>query len=432
MLKRAEAAALSAAAALFRACILRASIASKARLRPGGGSPVPLRKRLFCVSSFVVLLLAGSLAGCPFACAADQKQTSGYVEIGGSKIYYEECGDGPNIVLLHDGLLHAVTWDESWPALCEKFHVVRYDRRGYGRSDAPKARFSPTEDLQQVMAHSNMKRAVIVGNSSGGALAIDFALAHPEAVDALFLIGPVVHGMPSTEHFAKRGERNQAPLDKKDFKAAALNWSNDPYLIANGHDDARKKFYEDLVPYPHNLTYGGQFEIRAKSPAYRHLGEIHAPTFILVGEFDIPDVHAHCGAIEAGIPLAERDIISGDGHLIQLEDPKLFTERLTRFVSLQARPAVSLSSDVLQPYVGRYDAGPAFVNVYLAHDHLEFQISDDGHRVPLFAESPSKFFLRATYLEVEFVRDSAGKVSQMLVNQDGTIFKCRRVEAALK
>jgi pimeloyl-ACP methyl ester carboxylesterase len=392
---------------------------------------MPLRKEFFRVLSLASLLMS-SYASCQITSAADQKQTQGYLEIGGSKIYYEECGGGPNIVLLHDGLLHAVTWDESWPALCEKFHVVRYDRRGYGRSDAPKTKFSPTDDLQQIMTHANMKRAVIVGNSSGGALAIDFSLAHPESVDALFLIGPVVHGMPSTEHFAARGERNQAPLDHQDFKAAALSWSNDPYLIANGHDAARKKFYEDLIPYPSNLTYEGQFEIRAKSPAIHHLGEIHVPTFILVGEFDIPDVHAHCGAIEAGIPLAERDIIKGDGHLIQLEDPKLFTERLTRFANLQARPALHLSSDLLQAYAGRYDAGPVFVNVYLAHDQLEFQITDDGHRVPLFAESPSKFFMRASYLEVEFVKDSADKVTEMLVNQEGKIFKCRRVEVAVK
>jgi len=383
-------------------------------------------KKLFPRNWSFALLLLIALAFSSVSAAAEQKQTQGYLEIGGSRIYYEECGAGSNIVLLHDGLLHAVTWDESWPALCAKFHVVRYDRRGYGRSDAPKAKFSPTDDLQQIMNHANMKRAVIVGNSSGGALAIDFALAHPESTDALFLIGPVVHGMASTDHFEKRGERNQAPLEQKDFKAAALNWSNDPYLIANGHDAARKKFYEDLVAYPHNLTYDGQFEIRPPL-AIRHLREILVPAFILVGEFDIPDVHAHCGAIEAGIPGAQRDIAKGDGHLIQLEDPQAFTGRLTRFVNLQNRAAATVSPDVLKLYAGKYTVGPAVVNIYFAGDHLEFQLADDGTRYALFAESASKFFLRVAYIDVEFVRDAAGKVTEMDVNQDGTIFKCQRL-----
>ena len=42
------------------------------------------------------------------------KQTSGYLDVGGSKIYYETRGSGPAIILLHDGLLPAVTWDEVW------------------------------------------------------------------------------------------------------------------------------------------------------------------------------------------------------------------------------------------------------------------------------------------------------------------------------
>lgn len=383
-------------------------------------------RRPFLLSPSFTLLVFAWLVVCQASAAAEQKQTQGYLEIGGAKIYYEECGAGPNVVLLHDGLLHAVTWDESWPALCAKFHVVRYDRRGYGRSDQPKAKFSPTEDLQQVMTHVNMKRAVIAGNSSGGALAIDFALTHPESVDGLFLIGPVVHGMGSTQHFAERGERNQAPLKQGDSKAAALNWSNDAYLIANGHDAARKKFYETLVPYPHNLTYDGQFEIRP-APAIHHLGEIHVPTFILVGEFDIPDVHAHCGAIEAGIPGAQRDILKGDGHLIQLEDPQAFTERLTRFVKLQNRASASLPPDTLKVYGGKYNAGPVAVNILFERDHLEFQISDEGTRYPLFAESTSKFFLRVAYIDLEFVKDAAGKITEMVVNQDGTIFRCPRM-----
>src|SRR5438045_1348801 len=117
----------------------------------------------------------------------------GYLSADGGRLYYEEDGSGPALVLLHDGLLHSVAWDDMWPALCAKYRVLRYDRRGYGRSDAAKTRFSPEADLLQLMRHVKMDRAVLIGCSSGSALAIDFALAHPEKVDALVLIGPVVH-----------------------------------------------------------------------------------------------------------------------------------------------------------------------------------------------------------------------------------------------
>ncbi len=89
------------------------------------------------------------------------------------------------------------------------------------------------------MHRVHMDRAVIVGNSSGGGLAVDFALANPKMVEALFLIGPVVHGMPSSDYFNERGSQNSAPLAHGDVKATAENWSRDRFLIAG--DDPRAR-----------------------------------------------------------------------------------------------------------------------------------------------------------------------------------------------
>src|SRR6202047_262542 len=92
-----------------------------------------------------------------FVCTLPKAQTStspaiggGYVDVGGSKIWYEECGSsppGPTVVLLHDGLVHSITWDDVWGPLCSRYHVLRYDRRGYGRSEPAKTPFVPDEDL---------------------------------------------------------------------------------------------------------------------------------------------------------------------------------------------------------------------------------------------------------------------------------------------
>src|SRR4029077_13537327 len=174
--------------------------------------------------------------------------------------------------------------------------VVRYDRRGYGRSDLPKAQFSPVEDLQKLLAHFKVQRAVIAGNSSGASLAIDFALADPENVEGLFLIGPVVNGKEVSPSFIERGTKNNAPLDSGDVKTAADNWSKDPYIVGERHDAVRKKLYDALVENPQNLRYTGEFQSPNEKPSISRLGEIHVPTLILVGELDISDVHAHAGA----------------------------------------------------------------------------------------------------------------------------------------
>ena len=74
-----------------------------------------------------------------------------YLDIGGSKIYFESSGAGPSIVFMHDGLLHSEVWDGQLAAFSSKYRFIRYDRRGYGRSDAPTAPFSNENDLLGLM-----------------------------------------------------------------------------------------------------------------------------------------------------------------------------------------------------------------------------------------------------------------------------------------
>lgn len=81
------------------------------------------------------------------------------VEVDGGQLYYESCGSGPQaIVLLHDGLVDASSFDDMWPILCGDFHVVRYDRRGYGKSPAATAPYSQTQDLAAVVAAAKVER----------------------------------------------------------------------------------------------------------------------------------------------------------------------------------------------------------------------------------------------------------------------------------
>lgn len=269
------------------------------------------------------------------------KQASGYLDVGGSKIYYETRGSGPAIVLLHDGLLPSVTWDGVWEPLAARHQVIRYDRRGYGRSELPTRSYSSTEDLRKLLTYLKVEHAVIVGSSSGGALAIDFAIAHPQMVDGLFLIGPVLHGMEYSAEFRERANRNNEPMERGDVKAWAQNWSQDRFLIAGANEPARRKLYEQLVANAEKLKkFDSALEEKLSPPASQRLSAIKALTLILVGEGDIADVHAHCGAINAGIRGSTREVVKDAGHLIQLEKPDEVVKKLEDFARRCERPAV--------------------------------------------------------------------------------------------
>lgn len=257
----------------------------------------------------------------------------GFVEVDGGKLYYEECGSSPRtLVLLHDGGTNSAVWNDVWPELCRHFHTIRYDRRGYGRSPEATAWYYETDDLAALLGQLKVSRAAIVGASHGGEVAINFTLAHPEIVQQLVLIGAVVGGLPYTAQFLDRGKPAQELLDKGDVQGAIAEASRDRYLIAPGNDAARQRLAAILAANPQDMTHR-DYPLREK-PALPRLHEIRVPTLLLTGDADIPDVHAHAGAIEAGIPGARRVVIPGVGHLMYLEKPEEVLRQVLRFLAL--------------------------------------------------------------------------------------------------
>lgn len=280
----------------------------------------------------VVLVLA--MCGHAPAQSAGVTPTPGpgsFVDVEGSKLYYEECGTGPDaVILIHDGIAHSAVWDDVWPDFCKKFHTIRYDRRGFGRTPASTTWYTETEDLAALLRQRKVSHAVLVGSSHGGELAIDFTLQYPGVVQQLVVVGAVVNGFPYSDHFLDRGMKNSQPFGRNDVATGLANWATDKYLLAPGHDAAQKRLLALLTANPQDMTHSDY--ARPTAPAIGRLHEIRVPTLILVGDADIPDVHAHAGAIEAGIPGSKRVVISDAGHLMYMEKPAEFSRRVIGFI----------------------------------------------------------------------------------------------------
>jgi 3-oxoadipate enol-lactonase len=259
-----------------------------------------------------------------------QVTTSGYIKTGNDSIFYEISGSGPTIVLIHDGLIHREVWDAQFSYFSKDYRVVRYDRRGYGRSSPATGKYSNIEDLYTLFTHLKIDRACLIGASSGGRLAIDFVLSYPQKASSLILVGAVVGGFSYTKHFNTRG--GHLPSDLKDDQEESLYYaSDDPYEIYYENTAVRNKIIELVKNNPIRI-YGSQINASQKTPAYKRLNEINIPVLILCGEFDIPDVHAHAGAINAGISNSRRIIIPKSGHIIPMDQPDLFNEIVANFL----------------------------------------------------------------------------------------------------
>lgn len=289
------------------------------------------------MTGFASIAFRAALLGCfCWSCSAWPQSTKAtgpgsFLPVEGSQIYFEECGTSPQtVVLLHDGVLHSAVWDEVWPEFCKHFHTIRYDRRGYGRSPAATSWYFETDDLAALLRHLKVNHAAIVGSSHGGEISINFTLDHPEIVQQLVLVGAVVGGMPYSKHFLDRGNVLEKPLEKGDVQGAIAEASKDKYLFAAGSDAAKKRMAELLSASPQDMTHA-YFELPVK-PALPRLEEIRIPTLLLVGDADIPDVHAHAGAIEAGIPRARRIVLKDVGHIMYLEKPAEFSRLVIGFI----------------------------------------------------------------------------------------------------
>lgn len=264
------------------------------------------------------------------------KIDTGYINVEGGKLFYEIAGEGDWIVLLHDGIVHREVWDKQFPVYAKKYRVVRYDRRGYGKSTFPTAPFSHIEDLNQLFLQLKINNAIVFGISGGGQLAIDFTLKYPEKVNTLILAGAVVSGYGVTNHTITRGGRLNSILDVLTDPQRFLKYfgKEDPYEINPKNLKAKEKFIQLLKENPNDINFQREtFVIPPERPALNHLSEIKAPTLILVGEYDMPDIQANGGVIEVGIPNAKRDIIYNSGHLIPFDQPEAFNEAVFKFLN---------------------------------------------------------------------------------------------------
>jgi 3-oxoadipate enol-lactonase len=117
-------------------------------------------------------------------------------------------------------------------------------------------------------------------------------------------------------------------------KGAITEWSKDKFLTGPQNEGARRKLLDLLTANPQDLTHEASDMIMPPKPAFGRLNEIEAPTLIITGAADIPDVQAHAGAIEAGIPSARRIVMEGVGHLLYLEKPADFARLAISFLEV--------------------------------------------------------------------------------------------------
>jgi 3-oxoadipate enol-lactonase len=266
--------------------------------------------------------------------------TYGSVEVNGAQLSYEVAGAGPPFVMLHGHLLDRRQWDHEFGRFAADYLVMRFDARGFGQSSQPDAPFAFYEDLRGLMDTLLIERAVLMGCSGGGATIIDFALAYPDRVAALLLVGSGLGGYPMPTEPPLLAVEMREAFSRGDIARAvelALRMWTDgegrtPEQVNPAVRERTREMHQQLFARP-------RMEEEARGlapPAVGRLTELLAPTLVIVGANDLGFIREIADVITAQAPNARKVVIPDAGHHPNMEHPELFEQVVREFLATHA------------------------------------------------------------------------------------------------
>ena len=266
-------------------------------------------------------------------------RSEGWVPVAGGRLPYEIEGEGTGVVLAHAGIADMRMWDPQWAPVAARHRVARYDLRGFGRADVEATRFSNRADLIAVMDAAGLERAVLVGCSRAGSIALDTALEYPDRVSGVVWVCGGISGfeVEETREEAELTRREEAMFEAKDWGAAA-DFAVELWVDGIGQPAGRgpepvralvrRMCFETFVQ---EKPYGDT--VLLDPPAVGRLGEIRVPLLAIAGELDPPATAAAAALLAAQVAGARRIDLPDVAHLPNLERPEWFTATLLAFLA---------------------------------------------------------------------------------------------------
>ena len=237
-------------------------------------------------------------------------------------------GSGPLVIFLHGIGGNRHHWNEQLPVFATRFRAAAWDARGYGDSDdyaGPLDFASFTQDLLRVLDHFKAQKAHLVGLSMGGRIARNFALRHPERVARLVLANTTPGFDALTPEQVKKFVEERKARSPETIKA----------LISK---HARPGAYEDLLASFRALrqpSYLKTLEASVSQDRNASIERIRVPTLVITSDEDKVYPPSIARNMAKRIPGARLAVISGAGHLSNLEQPGQFNQVVLRFLSDQ-------------------------------------------------------------------------------------------------
>ncbi len=261
------------------------------------------------------------------------------IPVPGGRLYAADEGVGPPIVLLHAGIVDLRAWDSLVPQLVELgYRTVRYDARGFGRSETADVEYSNRADLVAVMDTFGMSQACLVGNSRGGHIALDAAVEFSDRVAAVVTLGSDVGGYeaPSTPEelaFFEEMERLEKAADADATADLHVRiWVDGPGQPPDRVPAAIREAVRAMDREVGDPTRVRGRPIPLDPPADLRLADLRVPILAIAGGLDVSDLWAAAQHLEQSCPSARAILLPDVAHMIAMEAPARVAELIDGFL----------------------------------------------------------------------------------------------------
>ncbi len=246
-----------------------------------------------------------------------------HLDRDGVKIYYEDHGSGPAVLLSHGYSSTTRMWEGQVAALKDRYRVITWDMRGHGQSDSPDDQSLYSEeatcgDMAAILKQLGIEKAVVGGLSLGGYMSLAFNVRYPEMVSALMLFdtGPGYKNPVAREGWNKTADQRAVNFETKGLEA--LGRGAEVRVAQHRSADGLAKAARGML---------AQFDSRI----IESLETITVPTFVLVGAKDEPFLGATDYMIKK-IPGATSAVVADAGHAANIDQPAAFNEATAAFL----------------------------------------------------------------------------------------------------
>lgn len=260
-----------------------------------------------------------------------------YLNVKGGQVFYTVSGEGNPIILIHGNFNDHRIWDEQVNSFSLNYKLISYDLRGYGLSSTPFSSFSNVEDLKALVDCLKLRNLTLVGSSSGGGIAVDFALTHPHLVNKLILVSPSISGNSFPMKMMWQGINNHLKVRLKGREKAIESFINNPfwqyYFPKIEKEEARNKVIDNVRNIRNFCRFSPNLTAVVKPYAFHRLQEINIPTLIITSDQDHSSNIITADILHQKIKLSSKIMMQGCGHLPFIEEPHEFNQYVLEFIS---------------------------------------------------------------------------------------------------